>query len=693
MALSLARGGDTMIETFVTIVMVGVAAPAPPPPVEAGAPVEEIVVTGERVPRSLRETASSVAVITAGEIEARPADRVDQLLASIPNVQPGSGTEGPAIRGQDSTGVVRELFAFLGGTRPRATLTVDGRAVTFNEYISGAASLWDVERIEVFRSPQTTTQGRNSIAGGIFVNTNDPSDTPEARGRASVGNYGSRQASALVSGPILRDQLAIRVAGDLKLGRNSSDMADAIAGADLKRDDHGMVRVKLLAQPDELPGVRFEASYVHVGSKAPQFEAVAFPFKDRRSPAVERTVGVIRTNIDSVTAQLDVPLGNSLMARSTVSHGDGRIRRFGLPGLGNTRNNSQDYSGETVLRWRPNAPLKMLGGVHFFALGQRQSIDITGLRIGTGGFRDKQRSVGFFGEAEWRPIPRVTLTAGLRYQRDAQDRSGQVGPVGPGITVDYDESFAAWLPKLSLAYTWREKATVGLLVQRAYNPGGTTVNLATRAQDNFDAEQLWNYELFFRAPLLRNRLMVSANLFDNQIENAQRPQTIEFVTPDGVAFNTTEIANAPKARARGAEIGLAYRASSNLSLRMGLGILDTRIQRTLSPSDPILGKQFQRSPRVSAAAAFDWRPIAPLRLSAQMRAGSAYFSDDANTPSRRIDGSISVDARAAYTRGKGTLFGYVRNAFDNFYLTHLFTPTLGTAADPREFGVGIEAAF
>jgi outer membrane receptor protein involved in Fe transport len=565
--------------------------------------------------------------------------------------------------------------------------------VTFNEYISGAGSLWDVERIEVFRSPQTTTQGRNSIAGGIFVTTRDPGFVSEARARGSVGNLGSRQLSAMLSGPLSGNQIALRVAGDLKIGRTSSDMADGIAGADINRDDHGMMRVKLLAEPQGLPGVRFEASYAHVGSKAPQFEAVAFPFKQRRSPALERTIGIIRTNIDSVTAQLDVPLASSLIAQTTVSHGDGRVRRFGLPGLGNTRNHSRDYSGETVLRWRPDGPLRLVGGLHLLSLTQRQSIDITGLRIGIGGFRDKQRSVGLFAEADWRPVPRVTLTAGLRYQHDAQQRSGQVGPVGTGITVEYDEQFRAWLPKLSATYALRKDASVGLLVQRAYNPGGTTVNLATRKQDNFDEERLWNYEVFLRAPLLRNRAMLMMNLFDNHIEDAQRPQTIEFVTPDGDRLDTIEVANAPSARARGAEVELSYRASENLSLRMGLGILDTKIRRTLSLSDPILGKEFQRSPRFSAAAAVDWRPVSALRLSAQVRAGSAYFSDDVNTPSRRIDGSMSVSARAAYTHRKMTLFGYARNVFDNFYLTHLFTPTLGTAADPREFGVGIEAGF
>ena len=654
---------------------------------------QEIIVTGERVPRALRETPSSVVVVTQQDIEASGADRVDQILALVPNVQFGSGTEGPAIRGQDSTGVLRELFAFLGGTRPRATLTVDGRAVTYNEYVLGAASVWDVGRVEIFRSPQTTTQGRNSIAGAIFVNTNAPAFEWEGRARAIVGDFGTRQASAVVSGPIVADQVAVRVSGDIKLGRMASDMADGIPGADIDRDDHGVARVKLLAEPRALPGLRVEASYAHLRSQAPQFEAARAPFRERRFPVPERTNGVLRTQVDSVTALISYALTPALTSRTTFSYGDALVQRFGLPGLGRTRVNSDDVSAESILSWQPNDAFRLIGGVHYLTLDQDQFIDITGLNIGSGGFDDRQRSLGLFGEATWRPAPRVALTAGLRHQRDRQDREGQVGPVGPGISVDYDGRFDAWLPKVSVAYDLADKATIGLLVQRAFNPGGTTVNLATRRQDNFEAERLWNYEAFMRASFLGGRGTVAANLFYNDIEDAQRPQTIEFIAPNGQPFRTTEVANAPSAESFGLEVELGWRASPRLAMRLGVGLLRTHIGRTLAFSDPIRDKEFQRSPDLSAAAAIDWSPIDDLRLSAQLRTHSGYFSDDANTPSLRIRGSTVVNARASYTIGRAMLFGYVRNAFDRFYLTHLFNPTFATPGDPRELGVGIEARF
>jgi len=52
-----------------------------------------------------------------------------------------------------------------------------------------------------------------------------------------------------------------------------------------------------------------------------------------------------------------------------------------------------------------------------------------------------------------------------------------------------------------------------------------------------------------------------------------------------------------------------------------------------------------------------------------------------------------VNARAAYDLGQVTLSAYVRNLFDNFYLTSLFNPASATAGDPREIGVGLEVDF
>jgi outer membrane receptor protein involved in Fe transport len=663
------------------------AADTPPPSPDP----TEIVVTGERVRQSLKDTPSSVAVRVRKDIDAAAApDRIEQLLAGIPNVQLGSGGEAPTIRGQDGTGVLRDLPAFLGGARPRATLQIDGRAVSYNEFAYGAASLWDVDRVEVFRSPQTTTQGRNSIGGAIFIQTADPTNAPEARARAIAGDLDTRQLSAMVSGPLIGDQLAVRLTGDLRRSRTSSRLSGNIAGANLNRDDFGNARVKLLARPNALPGLRLLMTYAHVESDMPQIESIAPPFKARRNQNL--TSGYFSTNVDSLTAAGTYQITAALESRTTISWGDAAIRRFAPPGFGETRIRGHDASVESVLEWNPSQDFRLVGGLHDQSTRLDQRINLSAALLGEGIFKDRQSSTGLFAEARWAVLPRLSVTGGARYQMDSQNRAGALTGEGSEIPLDYRKRFHALLPKISIAYDANANFRIGAMIQRAYNPGGVTINLFTRGTDRFDAEYLWDYELFARGTMFDGHLTLATNLFYNAMKDAQRQQRATFDSPGGPVFFSA-IANAPAAHSYGAETEISYRPTSRLSARIGLGLLRTRITKAQLDSDPLLGKAFNRAPHLTGSAAIDWKPREQLRLSAQVRHHSPYFSDDANTPALKVEGATTVDAKAEWQFRRFRLFGYARNLLDSFNLTYRFNPTVATAEDPRELGLGIEASF
>jgi outer membrane receptor protein involved in Fe transport len=127
-------------------------------------------------------------------------------------------------------------------------------------------------------------------------------------------------------------------------------------------------------------------------------------------------------------------------------------------------------------------------------------------------------------------------------------------------------------------------------------------------------------------------------------------------------------------------------------------LLGTRITRVGGASAPLLGKQFQRSPALTLSLGADWRPVDPLRLSAQLRHNAGYYSDDLELPGQHVGGATVTDARASWTVGRFNLFGYVRNLGDAFYFTWRFAPAPGrplfaTLGDPREAGIGLEARF
>ena len=661
------------------------AASTKPPPEQSTA----IVVTGERVARTVRDTASSVAVFDERDLETSSASRVDQIFDLVPNVTTGTGSQGPSIRGQDTTGALQGLPAFLGGNRPRTSLVIDGRRQTYNEFVFGDAPLWDIDRIEIFRTPQTTTQGQNSIAGAIFVRSNDPTFEWEGRARVIGGNLRNRQASALISGPIT-PEVALRVSGDLSYSRSTSDIKDVMRGADPNHKVFGQVRSKLLFLPKSLPDTRISLTYVHLTAQSPQIEGITAPFKRRRD---DRPVyGIFRTNVDTLTATVRYQPSASLTANVWVTGGDSSSRRLAIPRFGEALHRGRDWSAEAVINWASGGPVELVGGISRSNLRLRQQIDLSAF-TGVGRFSDIQDSTGVFGQVDIRAVPRLTLTAGLRYQQDRQRRTGALGTPTSAIPLDFDGTFRAWLPKLSIAYDVSPDVRVGGLVQRAYNPGGTTLQFGTGAPDNFKAEALWNYELFGRASALDGALSLSANAFYNDIRDAQRSKAITIFAPNGLGVGFADLFNLPRSSVYGAELEARLTLLDRIHFRAGVGLLRTKIQRAGNAGPDYFNKEFARSPHLNGAVAVDWEPSDVLKFNATLRHSAGYFSDDANSPDRRIRSFTVANVRGEYRTSDWSAFAYARNLFDDFYLTNLGSPTSGTAGDPREIGLGIERRF
>jgi outer membrane receptor protein involved in Fe transport len=654
-----------------------------------------IVVTGERTKRSLKETPSSVMVFDKRDIERMAApDRLQEMLEFVPNVVVPSRRDTPIIRGEVSTGVLAGLPAFLGGPRPRTIVQVDGRTISFNEFAFGSEGLWDVDHVEVFRSPQTTTQGSDSIGGAIFIHTADPSFRFEGHARLIAGQLERRQASAAVSLPLIGDEVALRLSGDLYRGRSSNRLSGPVENVDLNDDHYASGRAKLMLQPHAIPGLNLLVTYAHMHSQAPQVEPARRPFRERRDPLY--LFGYPKEDVDSLTSTGTYAVSSSLESRTTISWGRAHHRRSAPQGFGQADIHDRDGSVESILEWKPKAAVSAIGGVSWQAVDLDQFIDLSATPFGTGTFRDRQRSSAAFGEATWHATGRLSLSAGARYQSDSKRRAG-VLRTAPELPLDYRKTVSALLPKLSATYDVSGEVRVGALVERAYNPGGVTLNPRAFKTVTFGPEYLWDYEAFVRATAFGGRLSINGNVFYNDIQNAQRTFDFCFATPTG-CVGLEEVTNADRAHAYGAEMEAWFKPSSRLTVRGAAGLLRTRTTATLLPTDPIRGKEFAGAPHLTAMAAVDWKPIREVSLSAQLRHTDRYWSDDAETPEFRIARVTIVDTRASWQTGPFTIFAYAQNVFDKFHITGWSdlrsNPNVEVATnDPREIGVGIEARF
>jgi outer membrane receptor protein involved in Fe transport len=658
---------------------------------------EEIIVTGERAKRSLKDTPSSVQVLDKRDMDRMAApDRIQNILALVPNLLVVTSRDPPNIRGQSGIGVLAGLPAFLGGARPRTVMQIDGRTLTFNEFVNSSEGLWDVDHVEVFRSPQTTTQGVNSIAGAIFIHTADPTYTFEGRARMIGGEWRRRQASAVVSGPLVGDQLAFRVSGDVYQAHSSTTMRGPVVGAsNLNVDHYWTARAKLLAEPMAVPGLKVLTIYAHTHSQAPQGELAQTPFRKRRDD--NYVFGYMKSDVDSVTSLITYDLAGGLESRTTLSWGRSHFRRLAPDGFGQTQFHAHDESAETVLEWKPAGPLTAVGGVSFQQLHLDQSINLELVHLGIGSFKDAQRSGGIFGELTWRATDRLSLIAGGRYQSDSKRRIGLLS-MTPVLPLNYDKTTHAFLPKASAAYDVSADVRVGVLVQRAYNPGGTTLDPEHHKQLDFKPEYLWDFEAFTRASLLGGRINVNGNLFYNAMRDAQRELDFDLNAGGPAPVGLLQIISEPRARTYGAELEVTAKLSSRLTVQGGIGLLDSKVTKAIAANDPFRGKEFGGAPHFTGTAGVEWEPVRKLHLSTQIHRVAGFEGDDAENPLFRTPGWTTVDARAGWDAGRFRLFAYAQNLFNTFRVLAFTGPrddpeVHAGLIEPREVGVGVEGRF
>lgn len=656
--------------------------------------LDTVVVTGDNIARDLMETPSSVSVITATELEKeKPGkDEVRTVIQGTPNVLYTDNVSTPVIRGQDAQGPHTGGNAFFAGSVPRATINLDGHYLSYNELYFGATSSWDVESIEVFRGPQTTSQGANAIAGAIIVNTKDPSFTPEGAYRIEAGNHNQRRASVAWSAPIT-EELAARVSLDYS-GRDT--FIDYIS-PNFVQNEIGQefmsanARLKLLWEPAEIAGLSVKLTYSHSRMKRPSAEGAAEPFDDLNSitnwmPAWDQT---------SQTAILDVDydLGNGMIVNSKTQYSISDVeRRVGTDNFGDANVDQDNYSNETKLSFGTlDDRFSGVAGVYLAFTDQDEWIE----QGGESTFRDRKSNVGLYGEMNWRIDDRWTLAAGLRYQRDHIRRKGEVSPAFANTDLDYEHTFDAVLPKLTLSYQVSPDWTVGGLVSKGYNPGGISLDFAgSRDWTEFDEETVWNYELFTRAELLEGRLLLTGNLFYMDYENAQHNIT---TLVDGITQIQT--VNAGDAEAYGLELAADYRPIDSLTLRGSLGLLHTEF-KTFSQMPAYEGNEFARSPGKMFSLGASWDATDRLNLGGQARYIDGYYSNTANTPAYEVDGFTLVDVSASYRLSdRIELYGYVNNLLDERTPT-LLEPargdvvfTQGSMTAPRMVGLGIRGTF
>ncbi|HYW15645.1 MAG TPA: TonB-dependent receptor, partial [Allosphingosinicella sp.] len=186
------------------------SSPAEAAPAEATAAGngDDIVVTARRRDEQLQDVPLAISVLGGAQLDATGSVNVGRLQQIQPSVQFFSSNP------RNSAANIRGLGAPFGltndGIEQGVGIYID--EVYYSRIAVATFDFLDVERIEVLRGPQGTLYGKNTTAGAINIVTRAPTFEPEARLELSLGNLDYVAAKASISGPIVEDKLAIRLA-------------------------------------------------------------------------------------------------------------------------------------------------------------------------------------------------------------------------------------------------------------------------------------------------------------------------------------------------------------------------------------------------------------------------------------------------------------------------------------------------
>jgi iron complex outermembrane receptor protein len=187
------------------------AAPSAAPAAAAAdqATLGEIVVTARRRSESLQEVPQTVNAVTSETLQKLNIRQFQDVQAVVPGL-----TLSPSATGFQNSASLRGVsFEVNTGAQPTVAFYLNDAPVQLSFVYQ---SLFDIGQVEVLKGPQGTTRGISAPSGAITITTHRP-DLSEFGGYADVTltDHQGRIAQGAINVPIIKDVLAVRVAGDV----------------------------------------------------------------------------------------------------------------------------------------------------------------------------------------------------------------------------------------------------------------------------------------------------------------------------------------------------------------------------------------------------------------------------------------------------------------------------------------------
>ena len=521
--------------------------------------VEEIVVTARKREERVQDIPQAIEALSAQDIENAGMERVIDVVDSVPNMilQPSyrQGVVNLSSRGHSTP---------QQGDSP-VVLNVDGVQEPAQDFIN--QDLFDIQRIEVLRGPQGALYGAGAIAGAINIITNKPTSDFEGFAKATLGNGDERRFVAGLSGPLLGDQLQFRLSGlnetrdGYILNSLTGEPVDFVNDSALRGTvygDFGGVRLDIRATYTHgYDGASYYESLPLIPDPIPQIDQLfGGPLgrlgSDISKATYENNSGVPTTehrNIFTSSAKVAADVAGGVLT-SVTGYNMSRQADFGDLSfqpihilLQDVRYDAKVFNEELRYASDSDQSFRWVGGLFYqhrsiynqviVDLGDDKTGPVTQAQarafisgVLTDGRDDvTTNATGAFLNANYDLTRQLTLTAAARYDnvRISTRYVGQDPTLLALPGQDAATSFAAWQPKLNLAYKVTQDVMAYVDLARGFRPGAAnpTAAYAGGLPRFLKAETSDTAELGVKNRLFDGQMTFNGDVFYNVIDNRQ----------------------------------------------------------------------------------------------------------------------------------------------------------------------------
>jgi outer membrane receptor protein involved in Fe transport len=635
--------------------------------------IQEIIVTSDFREGLLKNIPTSISVIDAEVIGQRDSNHLEQILALAPNVNFSAGASRGRyfqIRG------IGERGQFVAPINSSVGTYVDG--IDFTGY-GGAATLLDIEQVEVLRGSQGTRFGANALAGVINLKTADPSAESQGYAKTSLTSYGGRNLETAFGGA-LNDQWLYRVAAGKTLSDGFIDNI-TLDRKDTNNIDELTSRLKLRYLAADNLTVDFTALHLDVDNG---FDAFSL---DENRDTLSDEPGNDRQDTTAVAVNSNWTVSDALSINSIFTTNRSDVEySYDYDWTGPALSSWQVFESflrdiardSAEIRWISGPEGQIVGSDWLFGIyHQNSDINLTRQYTGEPVFTSlyKTSSSSLFAQAATPLRDNLAITSGIRFEKWQSDYSDS-------NLINGKSNENLFGGKLALELTTDTENLLFASLTRGYKAGGfnSEVNLPSEDYREFDTEYQWNYELGAKLYSPSGTLSNSITAFyadrkDIQLKSSSPADENAEVW---IGF----VANAGTGYSYGIEWEVTWQPQDNLRFASSLGLLKTKITKH-DNSDPgafnLKDRELAHAPEYSFATSVQYDFTKNLTATLELEGKDKfYYSDSHNFQSQAYK---LVNARLAYQANGYQLTAYINNATDKDYGVRGY---YGWNADPRE---------